>query len=488
MRDVPLRVPGERDERGGLERSRAAQPAATRAALARVSSPRHSTRRCPPQLSIVNGPLEAIAAELGFAGDAARAGLVVSSVLVGAATGSVAGGRLADRLGRPRALAAVALPLALGAVLCSVAPSIAVLVLGRLVVGVGVGAASVVTPLYLAEIAPTRLRGALASLSQLSVVAGVLGALVVNLRLGPAAWRRSFLLGAAPALALLVGSAAGLAPETPAWLAGRGDAPGAARAAAALGLPVPTAALPVADLEGGKAAPRGSSWLGLSLLFPASPLRRPARLAVTLFALQQFSGINAVIYYSSPILAASGVADAALASVAVGSANLAGSLAATALLDRAGRVPLLAGSYSGMAAAAATLSASMLLPSLRGTLLGGRLALWSIIAYILAFSVGAGPVPGILSSEVFPSEERARGVSLAMLSHWTFNFCVGLGFPVVVAALGGSPGPVFAFFAAGAAGGAVHALIQCPETRGRSLDDVQRDLAAARSSSTTSRR
>ena len=167
-------------------------------------------------LGVVNGPLEAIAAELGFAGSAPLQGLVVSSSLAGAALGSFGGAGLADSLGRRRALLLDCAPLLAGSLLCAAAGSLTTLLAGRVLVGIGIGLSSALVPLYISEIAPTRLRGALGSVNQLLICVGILAALLTNVALPAADWRTMFALGAAPAAGLGLGMLA--SPESPVWL------------------------------------------------------------------------------------------------------------------------------------------------------------------------------------------------------------------------------------------------------------------------------
>ena len=293
-------------------------------------------------LAIVNGPLDAVAASLGFAGDASKQGLVVSTLLAGAAAGSLAGSAAADALGRRGGLVATALPLALGAIACATAAGLPTLLAGRALAGLGIGLASALVPLYISEVAPARVRGALGSVNQLVICVGILGALLANVALPATAWRLMFGVAAVPAALLAAGMA--LAPESPRWLASRGAGAAADAAAKRLWGPSGPAELAVAAGPKGAAPPARMSAKELAT-------SRGVVTGCALFALQQFAGINAIVYFSSSVFAKAGITNGALASAAVGAVNVGGSALAAALMDKAGRLTLLTASFGGMAAA-----------------------------------------------------------------------------------------------------------------------------------------
>ena len=414
-------------------------------------------------VSVVNTALAPLSAELGLHSVTTQ-GAVVSTVLATACVGSFAGGPLADAAGRRGALRAAALPLLAGALACAAAQGAASLLLGRALCGVGLGIASAVVPLYIAEIAPPQHRGVLGSVNQLSICIGILAALVAGLPLDriPGFWRAMFGASAAPAAALFV--LAGAIPESPAWLAraGRGS----------------EAAAVAAQLWGADAAPDGgddakaapAAW---SELFSA-PYARATTIAAGLFVIQQFAGINAVVYFSNAVFREAGLSNDTLASALVGAVNVAGTAFAARALDRAGRRPLLVASFGGMGAAMALLAAALSVPALAPV--AGTLALAGTLAYVAAFAAGAGPVPSLLVAELYPPRLRGRAQSLAMGTHWVCNFAVGQCFLAAVAAVG--VGAVYAAFAAVCALGAAFVALRLPETRGRSYEEVAAALAA----------
>jgi len=417
-------------------------------------------------VSVVNAALAPLSAELGLHSVTTQ-GAVVSAVLASACVGSFAGGPLADAAGRRGALRAAALPLLVGALVCAAAQGAASLLLGRALCGVGLGVASAVVPLYIAEIAPPQHRGVLGSVNQLSICVGILAALIAGLPLDriPGFWRAMFGASAAPAAALFV--LAGAIPESPAWLARAGRGSEAATVAAQLwGADAALAAAP--DGEDAKAAP--AAW---SELFSA-PYARATLIAAGLFVIQQFAGINAVVYFSNAVFREAGLGNDTLASALVGAVNVAGTAFAARALDRAGRRPLLVASFGGMGAAMALLAAALSVPALAPV--AGTLALLGTLAYVAAFAAGAGPVPSLLVAELYPPRLRGRAQSLAMGTHWVCNFAVGQCFLAAVASVG--VGAVYAAFAAVCAFGAAFVALRLPETRGRSYEEVAALLAA----------
>lgn len=278
-------------------------------------------------LGIVNGPLNAIASDLGFASNTNLQGLVVSSSLAGAAFGSLGGSGIADSLGRRKAFLVDSIPLLAGALLCATATTLTGIILGRALVGIGIGLSSALVPLYISEISPTRLRGTLGSVNQLMICVGILGALIANLIIPTTAWRAMFALSAVPAVLLAVGMLG--CPESPSWLALSGQRSAAEATAAKLW---GTSEGPV---QLGSAVPSSST--GQEPGWREVLASRGARIGVIMFILQQFSGINAIVYFSSSVFAKSGVASGALASAAVGAVNVVGTVLAAGLMDKTGR-------------------------------------------------------------------------------------------------------------------------------------------------------
>ena len=394
-------------------------------------------------------------------------GVVTSIALAGAACGALAAGRLADHFGRRPILLATATLFVAGAIVSALATSLALLLGGRLLVGIGIGGASMLTPLYLAEIAPARARGALVSFNQLAVTLGILISYLVGYALASGgAWRWMLGLGAAPGVILAVGMV--LLPETPRWLAGHGHADHARLALRQLrGRD--------ADIEPEMALLR-ADLTSTAQTLPASRLdhaaaRLPLIVGIGLAVFQQVTGINTVIYFAPMIFQASGLSSASaaiLATAGIGVVNVCMTLAAIWLIDRVGRRVLLLWGLAGMGVSLCLLAIAFLLG--KGALLGWLTAA-SLTAYVGCFAIGLGPVFWLLISEIFPLAVRGRGMSAATIANWLANLLVALTFLDLVEVLG-RPG-VFFLYAALTFGAFLFSWALAPETKGLSLEAVE---------------
>ena len=354
----------------------------------------------------------------------------------------------------------------------------------RVLLGAGVGASSVAVPVYVAETAPAALRGALGSVTQLAVTVGILlayvaGALAPHESLeyacGPArrgaargAWRSLALVGAV--LGGGVVGAAVLIPESPAWLVAKRRRAAAARALTTLrGGDDARAAR---DLDALVRSTGGADdGLGVRVVLAAlcgggdAGVRRPLAIVLCVMLFQQFSGINAVIFYSGPLLASAGMANGDLGGVLVMTVQVLATGLALVLMDRLGRRPLLAGSLCGMAAAAALLALHFLLEP------PPFVALVALFLYIAAFSLGLGPVPWLLMPELLPTRARGAAAALATVLNWSCSFLVTETFAGLVARIGAAG--AFFGFALVCAVGAAFVAAAVPETKGLRLDEVE---------------
>lgn len=415
-------------------------------------------------LGVVNGPLEAIAKELGFLGNQALSGLVVSSTLAGAALGSLTGGGFADALGRRASFMLCALPMLVGPLLSATANSLNMMVAGRFLAGIAIGLSSALVPLYISEVAPTSMRGTLGSLNQLMICLGILAALVVNVALPVTSWRTMFMLAAVPAALLFLGMLG--SPESPGYLAAKGKRDEAVSIATKL-----WGAKGVAQLgESAGGSKGGASGGGESLL--SATYRKGVLMGCVLFVFQQFSGINAIVYFSSSVFKQAGIASGALASAAVGATNVAGTLIATSLIEGAGRKQLLLSSYLGMAATMALMAAGFGLPALAGY--SGVIALVGTLGYILSFAIGAGPVTGLIVPEINKEAVRGNAVSAAMVTHWVCNVAIGQNFMAATESYGISA--VYAFFGVCSLVAAAWVSSNVPETKGKSFAEIQAEM------------
>jgi sugar porter (SP) family MFS transporter len=394
-------------------------------------------------------------------------GVVTSIALGGAAFGAAFAGRLADRFGRRPILFITSLVFVAGAAVSALAPDLATLLGGRLLVGIGIGGASMLTPLYLAEIAPAKERGALVSFNQLAVTLGILGSYLVGYALAAGgAWRWMLGLGGVPGILLAIGML--FLPETPRWLAGHGH-PDRARTAL-LRLRGHRAdikaemALLRDDLTA-KSQAKAENHLG------HASARLPMIVGIGLAVFQQVTGINTVIYFAPTIFQAAGLSSASaaiLATAGIGVINVVMTMVAIRLVDRVGRRALLLCGLGGMGISLCLLALGFTLGT--GPALG-YLTAASLAAYIGCFAIGLGPVFWLLISEIFPMAIRARGMSAATIANWVSNLVVALTF-LDLAGLMGHAG-VFVLYASLTFAGVAFAYFLVPETKGLSLEAVQ---------------
>ena len=397
-------------------------------------------------------------------------GLMTAAVPLGAVLGAAVSGHLTTKHGRRRVLLPVAVLFIVGSVLAAAAGSIWMLIVARSLMGIAVGISSMTAPLYIAETAPKNLRGRLVSTFQLAITVGILVAYLVNLALaGDDDWRLMFALGIIPA-ALLLGGLLRL-PESPRWLALQGRWDDAARAVARLGGESSAGGDAEAQIAAIRAAiaeePKGES---LTTLFQR-PMRATVILAMSLFLLQQLSGINAVIYYAPEIFRQTGFASETtglMATVGIGAVNVTMTIVAMWLVERLGRRRLLMVGFAGTAVSLAGIVVSVSIG------VGGSLSLIALGLFIAAFAVSLGPLPYVLMSEIFPLSVRGAGMSLASVSNWGFNFLVVFSFPILLAGIG--LGGVFTIFAVMCALGLIFAWRLVPETRGISLERIEHHL------------
>ena len=388
----------------------------------------------------------------------ANVGLAVSAGLWGTFLGALFMGRLGDAIGGRDALRLIALMYVLATLGSALSPGLWPFVGCRFVLGVAIGGSSVLAPVYIAEIVPANRRGFLVGLFQFNIVFGILLAylsnyLVGQLVPGPDAWRWKLGMAAAPSglffgLLFLIG-------QSPRWLVARGRIDEAVAGLKKLG--VRDTAAEIADFQRSDA---GQGKLSLARH------GKPILFAVGLALFNQFTGINAILYYLNDIFAAAGFSSvsADLQSVAVGGANLLFTLIGMTLIDRIGRKPLLTLGAIGCTIALAGVAVIMATGQGRAGLL------WLLILFIASFAMSQGAVIWVYISEIFPTPVRARGQSLGSATHWVANAVISAAFPMIAAHTKALPFVVFALVTA-----AQILLIPrfFPETRGVELEDME---------------
>ncbi|MGQ3412993.1 sugar porter family MFS transporter [Natrinema sp. LN54] len=425
-------------------------------------------------------------------------GIVVSGAMIGAIVGAALGGRLADRLGRRRLILVGAGIFFVGSFIMAIAPTVEILIIGRIVDGIGVGFASVVGPLYISEISPPKIRGSLVSLNQLTITSGILIAYLVNYAFSSAqlwrwvglgtvpeevfasggGWRWMLGLGMVPATVLFLGML--FMPESPRWLYEHGRESDAREV-----LTTTRVESHVEDeLREIKQTVRTESGT-LQDLF--EPWVQPMLIVgVGLAAFQQVTGINTVMYYAPTILESTGFADTAsiLATVGIGAVNVVMTVVAVFLMDRSGRRPLLLTGLAGMTVMLAVLGVVFYLPGLSGAI--GWVATGSLMLYVAFFAIGLGPVFWLMISEIYPMEVRGTAMGVVTVVNWAGNLIVSLTFLRLVDGIGQTG----TFWLYGVL--SLFALVFCyrlvPETKGRSLEEIEADLRETAFGSETSER
>ncbi|MDT4939498.1 MAG: hypothetical protein QOG80_3169 [Pseudonocardiales bacterium] len=394
--------------------------------------------------------------------------LLTSILLIGAAIGALLAGRIADKIGRRPTVLGTAVVFVAGVLLAASAPGFGVLVAARVVIGLAVGSASMVVPLYIGEIVPPRIRGALVSFNQLAITVGILVSYLSDYGLASTQnWRLMFGLAAIPAILMFTGML--FQHESPHWLVAQGRE---AEARAVLRRIRDEGDIDAEIAEVRALSGRRSGWR--ELLDPG--VRHVMVVGVTLAVFQQITGINTIIYYAPTLLSSAGLGNSAalLANVVNGAVNVLMTIVAIRLLDRVGRRPLLLGGTTGMAAGMLVVALTF---AIGGSHLHGGsayIAIAGLLLYTGSFAVGLGPVFWLLISEIYPVKIRGQAMSVATMANWGANFVVAVSFLTLLSAIGNA-GTFFLF-----AGLSVVALVyfqrQVPETTRRSLQEIEHDL------------
>jgi SP family arabinose:H+ symporter-like MFS transporter len=396
-------------------------------------------------------------------------GLTVSIALVGTVIGSLVASLPGDKYGRRDSLRFMAVLYLISALGCAFAWNWYALIFFRLIGGLGIGGSSVLGPMYIAEIAPAKLRGRLVGLFQLNIVAGILVAYLSNYLIGLAAfglaeWRWMLGVSGLPALLFMVMLYA--IPRSPRWLASKSRVDEARKVLQDIGEPDPESELQdivrSIDVEHGH---------GTEPLFQAK-YKVPLFLAISIAMFNQLSGINAILYYLNDIFLKAGFSKVSgdLQSVMIGFTNLVFTMIAMTIIDRVGRRTLLLIGSVGCVIALGG-AASIFLSNAHENLL-----VWCLVLFIASFAFSQGAVIWVYISEVFPNRVRGKGQSLGSFTHWIMNAGISFIFPILAEKSRGLP---FVFFAAMMALQFFIVLSLYPETKGVTLEEMQKKLGIA---------
>jgi sugar porter (SP) family MFS transporter len=395
-------------------------------------------------------------------------GITVSSALLGTIIGAMTAGIPGDKRGRRDSLRVMAVLYVVSALGCSFALNWGMLVLFRVIGGLAIGGSSVLGPMYIAEIAPAKWRGRLVGFFQFNVVFGILVAYFSNyivglFGLGAGEWRWKLGVAAIPAIAFLL-MLLGI-PRSPRWLVKKGRIDEAREVLRQIG--EENYEQELQDIVQSIDAEHVTDEVFFSRRY-----RLPIFLAVTIGLFNQLAGINAILYYLNDIFAHAGFnkVSSDLQAVAIGFTNLVFTMLAMSLIDKVGRKVLLLIGSVGTAFCLAGVAAIFLTHEYE------KLLVWLLIGYIAFFAFSQGAVIWVYIGEVFPNRVRAKGQSLGSFSHWLMNGIISLIFPVMAAKSGGYP---FVFFAAMMVLQFVVVLLFYPETKGLSLEELQKKLGIA---------
>ena len=393
-------------------------------------------------------------------------GFTVSIALWGTVLGAMGAGPIGQRMGSRATLRIMAVLYVLSALGCALAWSWPVFLLARFLGGIGIGGSSVLGPVYIAELAPPDYRGRLVGLFQINIVVGILLAyfsnfLIASFHLGALEWRWEFGVAAVPA-ALFLLMLFGI-PHSPRWLAAQGRVEEARTTLVTLGTPDPEAELDAIVQS-----------IHLDASASKEPLFKrqylvPILLAASLAAFNQLSGINAVLYYLNDIFVSAGFSrlSGALQAVIIGAVNLGATLVAMTLIDKLGRKALLLIGCVGMVIGLSGVAGIFMTGRWRGALI------YFVAGYTASFALSSGSVIWVYMSEIFPTRVRAKGQALGSTVLWVMNGLISLVFPPLAAKSAALP---FVFFAVVMAAQFFVTLAFFPETKGLSLEELQKKL------------
>ena len=388
-------------------------------------------------------------------------GFLVSSVSLGAVLGALINGYLADKLGRKKVLIIISIIFLAGSIFCAISKNPTELILSRLLIGVGVGVVSFISPLYISEISPKEKRGQFVSFYQLSITIGILFSYLINYFCANLAhnWRIMLFMGAVPSLILLFGML--FLSDTPRWLILKGKVDEARKVLEKISK---NPELEIEEIK--KTINKKESKFSKKLI-------KPLLIGIGIMFCQIMTGINAIIYYAPTIFKNIGFESdktVLFATIFIGLINCLMTFPAIFLVDKIGRKPLLYIGLSGM-----MISLSMIALSYTSYIPFSKyIAVVFCGLYIIFFSMSLGPVALLLISEIFPLEFRARAMSISIIANFIFNFIITGLFPVLISKIGGIL--TFSMFVIVCIISILFVYFTVPETKGISLEEIEKRL------------
>ena len=421
---------------------------------------------------VISGALIFIKREFGLTTAAEE--IVVSGVLLGATIGAIVGGKAADFFGRRKVLLVTAAIFAIGALASAFAPSPAILIVSRVVLGLAIGLASTNVPVYLSELAPSHARGWVVSLFQLAVTVGIVVAYLTDYAFASVeGWR--WMLGLAVAPALVFGTGMFFLPETPRWLIRGGQHEVAHRVLTR----IREHAEVEAEIEEIKASLAQQTESGRWRDLLSRHVRPALIVGLGLAIFQQITGINTVIYYAPKILQAAGfnsASGAILATAGVGVVNVGMTIIAMFLVDRVGRRPLLLVGIAGMVITLGMLGLSFRISNQSAQL--SWIAVICLMGYVASFAISLGPIFWLMIAEIYPLKIRGLAEGMAATFNWGSNLVVSLTFLTLLEKVGASS--TFLLYAFASMASWFFAYYLVPETKGRTLEEIEAFWRAGR--------
>jgi len=416
--------------------------------------------------AVISGTINFIQPYFGLS--EAGLGWTVSSLLFGCIAGVFLAGKAGDHYGRKKVLMAAALLFFISAVGSASSHSLSFFLFSRILGGVAVGVVSILSPMYIAELAPAKYRGSLVSLNQLAIVIGILVAFFSNYLLvgtGVNNWRWMLLVMAAPAVLLFFSLF--LVPESPRWLVARN------RNDEAMKVLIKTSGTELAAAELKEIEETLNNQEESTFRDLLAPKIKPLLfIGIILAVFQQITGINTIMYYAPKIFANVGQSNdsALLQTILIGGTNLVFTLVAMVLIDRFGRKLLIVIGSTGMMLMLAGLSALYFTNQTSGVLI-----LVFILGYIAFFAASLGPALWVVAAELFPNRLRSKGMSVAIISLWIACTVVSVAFPIMLEKLSG--GITFLIFALICLANLLYVLKYVPETKGKTLEELEKQFA-----------
>lgn len=402
-------------------------------------------------------------------------GFTVASALIGTIVGSITVGRPSDVFGRKKTLMMMGVFYFVSAVGSALAWNWYWFLIFRFIGGIAVGGASVVSPTYIAEISPARLRGRLVAVTQFNIVFGILLAFLSNyiittMNLGTVEWRWMFGVEAFPAAAFFFLLFAN--PNSPRWLVAIKKVDQAREVLSRLGTDTATVEQELEAIQKSLDLEHHS----LAEPFYCSKYSKPIMLAVLIAMFNQLSGINAILYYAPRIFEKAGAAteSAMFQSVIIGFTNLLFTMLALAIIDHFGRKRLMLIGSLGYIVSLAAAAVAFFFYGDNFTPVGGKIVLVALIVFIASHAFGQGAVIWVFISEIFPNRVRARGQALGSFTHWFMAALVSWTFKPIAEKLGG--GPIFAIYAFMMVLQLLWVIFMMPETKGVPLEEIQKEL------------